>query len=121
MHNILDAVWRPHARRLSIAFTSILAGCAPHTSDVQPNPEVVLSAQTAQPDRSACRPPPALLAPQSAPDCAFDRAHLRTIDPVRWSRLKVEYEKVCYQRAEKAVRERLRLLQAASRCEMASR
>jgi len=37
--------------------------------------------------------------------------------PDQWTRLKLEYERKCYQNAEKIVRERLRLLQAATRCE----
>jgi hypothetical protein len=41
---------------------------------------------------------------------------LKTLDPEQWARLKVEYERQCYQRAETDVRERLRLLQAASKC-----
>jgi hypothetical protein len=47
----------------------------------------------------------------------FRRAELKTIDPDQWARLKIEYERQCYQNAEKTVRERLRRLQAANRCE----
>jgi len=64
-----------------------------------------------------CRPERALLAPQPAPDCGFGRSNLKTLDPDQWTRLKLEYERKCYQNAEKIVRERLRLLQAATRCE----
>jgi hypothetical protein len=64
-----------------------------------------------------CRPDPALLAPQPAPDCGFERSNLKTLDPDGWARLKLEYERKCYQNAEKTVRERLRRLQAAMRCE----
>ena len=56
----------------------------------------------------------------SPPDCVFGRADLKTLDPDQWARLKVEYERQCYQRAEKTVRERLRQLQAASRCDAAA-
>jgi len=118
MRKTSDLDWRPHLGRLSIGLVLALAGCAPHTSELQSSPESVRSAQL---DGSLCRPSPALLTPQSAPDCAFDQSHLKTIDPLQWSRLKVEYEKTCYQRAERAVRERLRELQAASKCEIASR
>jgi hypothetical protein len=48
---------------------------------------------------------------------AFGRQDLKTLDPNQWARLKIEYERQCYQRAERAVRERLRLLQTASRCD----
>jgi hypothetical protein len=64
-----------------------------------------------------CRPDRALFAPQPAPDCGFGRGNLKTLDPDRWARLKLEYERRCYRNAKKIVRERLRLLQAAIRCE----
>jgi len=58
-----------------------------------------------------------LLAPQPAPDCGFGRADLKTLDPDQWARLKLEYELNCYKEAERTARHRLRLLQAATRCE----
>jgi hypothetical protein len=64
------------------------------------------------------RPEPALLAPQPDPDCEFKRSDLKTVDPDEWGRLKVEYERQCYQDAEKAARERLVLLQTSSFCEV---
>ena len=64
------------------------------------------------------RPDLALLSPQPAPDCEFKRSDLKTIDPDEWARLKVEFERQCYQDAEKAARERLVLLQASSTCEI---
>ena len=64
-----------------------------------------------------CRPDPALLAPPSPPDCRYGRPELKTVDPDQWARLSVEFERQCYLRAERSVRERLRLLQAATRCE----
>ena len=56
---------------------------------------------------------PALLAPQPAPNCEYGRSDLKTVDPDEWARLKAEYERQCYQDAEKAARERLGLLQAS--------
>jgi hypothetical protein len=64
------------------------------------------------------RPDLALLSPQPTPDCEFRRYDVKTIDPDEWARLKVEYERQCYQDAEKAARERLVLLQASSSCEI---
>jgi len=64
------------------------------------------------------RPDPALLSPQPAPDCEFKRSDLKTVDPDQWVRLKAEYERQCYQDAEKAARDRLVLLQASSTCEI---
>ena len=56
---------------------------------------------------------PALLAPQPAPDCEYNRLDLKSVDADEWSRLKAEYERQCYREAEKAARERLGLLQAS--------
>jgi hypothetical protein len=64
------------------------------------------------------RPDPALLAAQPAPNCEFKRADLRTVDPDEWARLKAEFERQCYQEAEKAARDRLSRLQASSTCEV---
>jgi hypothetical protein len=47
----------------------------------------------------------------------FRRGDLKTADPDLWAKMKVEYERQCYQAAERRVRERLARLQAASRCE----
>jgi len=102
------------ARRLAVALPMLasLSACAPG-----PSPETAQAAARAEMQQTAvCRPDPALLTPPIAPDCAFGRLELKTLDPDRWARLKIEYERKCYQQAEKDVRERLRLLQAASRC-----
>jgi len=109
------------ARRLAAALCvfATLAGCAPTQA-----PE---TAQAATPIRAEvpgiptiCRPDPALLTPQSAPDCKFGRPELKTVDPDQWARLSVEYERQCYLRAERTARERLRLLQASVRCDTAA-
>jgi hypothetical protein len=109
------------ARRLAAVLCAFaaLAGCAPTTA-----PETAQAATA--PMRAEvfeiptiCRPDPALLTPPSAPDCKYGRPELKTVDPDQWARLSVEFERQCYLRAEKTVRERLRLLQAAARCEAA--
>ena len=64
------------------------------------------------------RPDAALLAPQPAPNCDFNRSDLKTVDPDEWARLKVEYERQCFQDAEKAARARLVLLQTSNFCEI---
>lgn len=64
------------------------------------------------------RPNPALLAAQPAPNCEFKRADIKAVDPDEWARLKTEYERQCYQDAEKAARDRLSQLQASSACEI---
>jgi hypothetical protein len=64
------------------------------------------------------RPDPALLAPQPTPNCEFKRADIKAVDPDEWARLKIEYERQCYQEAETAARERLSRLQGAAACEI---
>jgi hypothetical protein len=64
------------------------------------------------------RPDPALLTAQPAPHCAFTNTDLKAVDPDQWERLKTEFERQCYQDAEKAVRDRLGQLQASSTCEI---
>jgi hypothetical protein len=64
------------------------------------------------------RPDPALLAPQPTPNCEFKRADIKAVDPDEWARLKIDYERQCYQDAEKAARERLSQLQGSAACEI---
>jgi hypothetical protein len=64
------------------------------------------------------RPDPALLAPQPTPNCEFKRADIKAVDPDEWARLKIEYERQCYQEAETAARERLSRLQGSAACEI---
>jgi len=64
------------------------------------------------------RPDAALLAALPTPDCEFNRSDVSAVDPNEWARLKLEYERQCYQDAEKAARERLSQLQASSTCEI---
>jgi hypothetical protein len=59
------------------------------------------------------RPDAALLSPQPAPDCEFKAANVEAMDATELARLKIEYERRCYQNAEKAARDRLGLLQGA--------
>lgn len=76
-------------------------------------------AETFQHPALRVRPPDAaLLVPQPAPNCDLGKPDLRAVDPDEWSRLKAEYERQCYQDAEKAARERLSQLQASSTCEI---
>jgi hypothetical protein len=106
---------RPHALRgLPLALALALAGCAQASP---PESAPATNAPAARAEAQICRPDPALLLPQSPPDCAFHRGDLKTADPDLWAKMKIEYERQCYERAENRVRERLARLQAASRCE----
>lgn len=64
------------------------------------------------------RPDQALLTPQPPPNCEFKRDDFNAVDADEWARLKTEYERQCYQDAEKAARDRLNQLQASSTCEI---
>ena len=113
-----ETVWRQAARAVSLSVLLALCACAPTSTDIASHSNA--AQQTAVGEHSApqmCRPARALLVPPHAPDCSFSRADLKTLDPDEWTRLKVEYERKCFQTAERAVRERLRLLQAANQCE----
>jgi hypothetical protein len=111
----------------------LLSGCARNTAQREVSPAVhegktppvrtaVRTRRYSEPYRYAAprirRPDLALLSPQPAPDCEFNRSDLKTVDPAEWARLKTEYERQCYQDAEKAARDRLALLQTSSTCEI---
>ena len=128
LHEVLSAMCaacerrigsRPTPRQTLAAFRMAaicaiaVSGCTPG-STVESKSDPV-SASPAEPQ--TCRPDRALLVAQPAPDCGFGRADLKTLDPDQWIRLKLEYELKCYKEAEKIARMRLRLLQAATRCE----
>jgi hypothetical protein len=63
-----------------------------------------------------CLPGAALLVPQAPPDCEFKGADNRVVDPDEMARLKTEYERQCYRKAEEAARRRLSVLQASCAC-----
>jgi hypothetical protein len=119
MPDILQNAWRRSACGIAVSAAMALGACAPGSTDLQSRHDAALTLSA--PDHSAhmCQADRALLVPARAPDCGFGRSDLRTLDPDEWGRLKVEYERKCYQTAEQAVREKLRLLQAANRCETA--
>ena len=122
----------PRIPTFSVIFCALaVAGCARdpvHREIDRVQHEVraapVRAHRYAEPRRSAQlrirRPDPTLLAPQPAPDCEFKRTDVTAVDPNEWARLKIDYERQCYQDAEKVARDRLRLLQASSTCEIDS-
>jgi hypothetical protein len=110
-----------------------LAGCArnPAHRELNPVQREVRAAPIRSPSRAHVhaetrqhvelrvrRPDPVLLTPQATPNCEFKRADFKAVDPDQWARLKTEYERQCYQDAEKAARDRLSQLQASSTCEI---
>lgn len=113
--------WLRVPRWLSVVAAIALAGCVQHSTEPVSLQETGQAGYTpVHSDAQLCRPKPALLVPPPAPDCAFRRQALKTMDPDEFARLKVEYELKCYQNAERSVRQRLRLLQEANRCQIAS-
>ena len=113
------------ARRLVTLFViscaMAVAGCArnPGPREVKAEPAPAPAATPAQgyPELRIRRPARALLVSQPAPDCEF-RGDRNTVDPNEFARLKLDYERQCYQRAEKVARARLRQLQMSSKCEV---
>ena len=99
---------------LLAAVLGALSGCAQSST---PDPLQAQANSQMQTETRICQPNRALLVPRSAPDCEFRRPELKTLDSDQWERLKIEYERQCYQDAEKLVRDRLRRLQAVNRCE----
>jgi hypothetical protein len=97
-----------------------VAGCAqnPTQREFQADPNHAAAPVQSYPEVRIRRPDRALLVPQPAPDCELKGSDLKTVDPDQWARLKLDFERQCYQRAEKIARDRLRLLQASSRCEI---
>jgi hypothetical protein len=111
------------AKLLALAALSLamaLGGCAQNSArqEVKTDPNEAAALPQGYPDFRIRRPSRALLVSQPAPDCEFRVTELKTVDPDQWARLRLDYERQCYQQAEKKVRDRLRLLQASSRCEI---
>jgi hypothetical protein len=114
MHDIGETVRRRGVRRVTLVIMSaaMLGACTAASA-----PATIDEAQAEAPEPPMCPADRTLLAPQPAPDCEFGHGELKTLDPDQWARLKLEYERKCYQNAEQLVRKRLRKLQAANRCE----
>jgi len=58
----------------------------------------------------------AQVAPQPAPHCELVVPASNTVDAELWVRLKLDYERHCYQQAEMLVRKRLQRLLTSGRC-----
>jgi hypothetical protein len=124
----------PKPRTLAaVVLAMALAGCArnPDHRELNPVQRNVRAAPVRSPSRAYVhaetrqhaelrvrRPDPVLLTHQAAPNCEFKRTDFKAVDPDEWARLKIEYERQCYQDAEKAARDRLSQLQASSTCEI---
>jgi hypothetical protein len=114
-----------------IPYAMLVSGCARDTAQRESTPPPLHEFKTAvvhikphprrSPEQHQYAQPrirrldPALLARQPAPDCEYKNSDLKTVDPDEWGRLRAEYERQCYQDAEKTARERLSLLQSSIR------
>ena len=96
----------------TLACVLVVSGCAGSAPQIETRSDPVRS------PAQMCHIERALLTPVHAPDCGFGRADLKTVDPEQWTHLKLEFERKCYQNAEKVARDRLRRLQAAAKCEV---
>lgn len=128
------ASFAPRLLTISVVFSAMtVAGCArnPDHREFNPVQHEVRATPVRAPARALRhteprhyaelrirRPDPALLTPQPAPNCEFKRTDVSAVDPNEWARLKIDYERQCYQDAEKLARDRLKLLQASSTCEI---
>jgi hypothetical protein len=54
------------------------------------------------------------------PDCEFKGPEPDTVDADQWARLKLDYERHCYEQAEEADRKRLEQLLASGKCRVKS-
>ena len=96
---------RLRAPLATIAVTALaLAGCA------QQGEHHETTASTRAPSR-ACQGERARLASLPEPDCEFRAVRQGTVDTEEFDRLKLAYERQCYQRAERAARRQLQELQ----------
>jgi len=91
-----------------------LAGCsaAPVWGDVEASVPAHRHAQI------PARKLRALLAQPSPPNCEYKGPEADGLDADLWERIKLDYERHCYQRAEATLRSRLRALQVSGLCEL---
>jgi len=69
-----------------------------------------------RPQRQSHRANRTIIAHQPAPDCEFKGPEPDTVDAEQWARLKLDYERHCYQQAEMLARKRLEQLLASGKC-----
>lgn len=66
------------------------------------------------------RPNRTIVAHLPAPDCEFKGQEPETVDAEQWARLKLDYERHCYEQAEMTARKRLEQLLASGKCRVGS-
>ena len=94
----------------TIAATAfVLAGCAQQLEQHE--------AATGSGKAASCQAERSRLASLPEPDCEFKGVRQGTVDTEEFARLKLAYERQCYQRAERAARRQLQQLRASRTCE----
>jgi hypothetical protein len=93
----------------AIAF--VLAGCA------QQSEQHEATAAAGNASSRSCQAERSRLASLPEPDCEFRAVRQGTVDAEEFTRLKLAYERQCYQRAERAARRQLQELRALRTCE----
>jgi hypothetical protein len=93
-----------------------LAGCS--TVLVRPDVEDYASLPAQRHSEPKVRKLRALLASQPRPNCEYKGSEADRLDADLWARLKLDYERHCFEHAEALVRRRLRALQVSGLCEI---
>ena len=102
----------PFATIAIVAIALCTAGCAQQTEQHEPAASAAGKARLA-----TCQAEKSRLASLSEPDCEFRAVRQGTVDADEFARLKLAYERQCYQRAERAARRQLQELRASRACE----
>jgi hypothetical protein len=102
---------RASARRISVLSVVLLAlmiaGCFSNTAQHKSTAYRIGSPR----QRSGTQ-----VAPLPAPQCELVVRRPNTVDDELWARLKLDYERHCYQQAEMLVRKRLQRLLTSGKC-----
>jgi hypothetical protein len=97
---------------VTIAITAlVLAGCAQQSEQH----EATVAAGKAK--SASCQAERSRLVSLPEPDCEFRAVRQGTVDADEFARLKLAYERQCYQRAERAARRQLQELRTLRVCE----
>jgi len=106
------ATARLRAPFVVIAVTAfVLAGCA------QQSEQHEATAASGKARSASCQTERSRLVSLPEPDCEFRAVRQGTVDADEFARLKLAYERQCYQRAERAARRQLQELRALRTCE----
>ena len=97
----------------AVPITLLGAGCSQPTA----RHEAGMAAAPGPSQSAACRAERSRAAALPEPDCEFKEVRQGTVDANEFTRLKLAYERQCYQRAERTARQRLQEAQASRVCQ----